>query len=98
MPCSLVVAVVTLAALGLLPGEAGERKRLWRREPFFSAPSPVFETMVTLVALSMRLSPIERDFVAAGLFALLSRILRPACKVPQFQEGRNPALLPYSKE
>jgi hypothetical protein len=57
------------------------------------------ETMVTLMALSMRLSPIERDFIATSLFAFLWRVWKPsqnrrhlnrnqtreACPVPRYR-------------
>ncbi len=69
----LVVAVVAFAILGPVSGDVGERKPLWRRGSLFHAPVAVFETMITLAALSMRLSPIERDFVAASLFTLACR-------------------------
>lgn len=47
--------------------------RLLRGELLGNVPSQIFEILVTLVALSMRLSPIERDLVAAGLLNLLYR-------------------------
>jgi|GEM_PF-6060428 len=35
------------------------------------------ESAVTLVALAMRFSPLERDLFAAGLFMLLHRLWPP---------------------
>jgi hypothetical protein len=98
MPRFLVVAVAAFAVIELVSGEVGEGKRFRRRDPLVSAPLPAFETMVTLVALSMRLSPIERDFVAASLLALSFRLWRPARKTRQFQRRQSPAGLPCSKE
>ncbi len=97
MPRFLVVAVAAFAVIGLVSGEVSEGKRFRRREPLVSAPLSAFETMVTLVALSMRLSPIERDFVAASLLALSFRLWRPARKTQQFQPRQSPAGLPCSK-
>lgn len=98
MPRFLVVAVAAFAVIELVSGKVSEGKRFRRREPLVSAPLPAFETMVTLVALSMRLSPVERDFVAASLLALSFRFWRPARKTRQFQRRQSPAGLPCSKE
>ena len=98
LPRFLVVAVAIFAAFELVSGEVSERKRLRRRGLLANAPLPVFETMVTLVALSMRLSPIARDFVAASLFTLSCRFWRPARERSSLQGTRRPASLPCSKE
>src|SRR3546814_8024708 len=56
-----------------LSGNGVRRAPLLQGAFLRNAPFQIFETVVTLVALTMRLSPLERDFVAASLLNLLYR-------------------------
>lgn len=73
LPPTQFASVVVLAILIAVSGDGGQRTRLLRDKSLCNAGSLIFETMVTLMALSMRLSPLERDFVAASLLKLLYR-------------------------
>ncbi|HEX2812598.1 MAG TPA: hypothetical protein VHO04_07940 [Sphingopyxis sp.] len=98
MPRFLVVAIAIFAAFELAPGEVSERKELRRCGLLVKVPFLAFETMATLVALSMRLSPVERDLVTASLFTLSCRFWHLARKARPFQWKRSPAGLSCSKE
>lgn len=73
-----IATVVAFAILRPSWRTPAEERPPWKRELPVWAPSFVFETAVTFAALSMRLSPIERDFVAVSLVALRCRIRRPS--------------------
>jgi len=86
--CAAGVAV----AIAVLEPIFDERRLSSIRGQLFDGPSLAFETFVTLVALSMRLSPIERDFVAASFFTLLCRYSAPARDVGQQSSAGLPVL------
>lgn len=73
LPLAQCASVIALAVLAALSGDGVRRARSLRGVFLRNAPSRIFETVVTLVALAMRLSPLERDLVAASLLNLLYR-------------------------
>lgn len=66
-------SVIAFAVFAVRSGNGVRRAPLLQGAFLRNAPSRIFETVVTLVALSMRLSPLERDLVAASLLNLLYR-------------------------
>ncbi|WP_079639630.1 hypothetical protein [Sphingopyxis flava] len=78
MPRALAVTILTHVLLRRATGHVTEKGGTWRSRSLLKALSLALETLVTLLAISMRLSPIERDFIAASLFALLWRVWRPS--------------------
>lgn len=73
------------------------RKSGPRRGVSLNARSLALEGVVMLAAIAMRLSPIERDFLAASLFALLCRFWGPARENRQFQSEES-FIAPCPKE
>lgn len=73
LPLAQCASVIAFAVFAVSSSDGRQRMRLLRGELLGNVPSQIFEILVTLVALSMRLSPIERDLVAAGLLNLLYR-------------------------
>lgn len=73
LPLAQCASVIAFAVFAVLSGNGVRRARLLRGAFLRNAPSQIFETVVTVVALTMRLSPLERDLVAASLLNLLYR-------------------------
>ncbi|MCW0197131.1 hypothetical protein [Sphingopyxis sp.] len=73
LPLALCASVIAFAVFAVLSGNGVRRAPLLQGAFLRNAPFQIFETVVTLVALTMRLSPLERDFVAASLLNLLYR-------------------------
>jgi len=84
MPRALVVTILTHVLLRQATCLVTEKRGTSRSRSLLKALSLALEILVTLLALSMRLSPIERDLIAASLFALLWRVWRPSPR-----EGRS---------